>query len=367
MDRYADIYEGNRFCLMCRHVCPVHRVTKRDSTSPHGWTLLAWMIRQGMVAWDAATVETMYQCADCGLCQADHPTSRPVPAAIVAARAAIVEAGMAPPEVSAFADLLRRPHPSVSSEPDGGENLALFVSDAVSADRTQSAVAAKTLLSRAGTSFQVMGFAGAGVYTPYTLGLWHAARQIAREMLEEINSRQVSRLLTLSKGDAHAFVNVLPELGVALPNHVEIVEFTDWLDSAREAGLLSLERARLEPAVYHDACHTARLPGTAETARRIVEAVTGLPLEMLWRRHQATPCGAVGGLDVTNPELASEIARLRVREARDVGGEMIITEDPACAIQLEKHAHGMTVATVVELAAAHTVDAQASGASAGSI
>ena len=43
-----------RYCLMCRHVCPVERVTKREATSPHGWALLIASVQRGLLAWDAS-------------------------------------------------------------------------------------------------------------------------------------------------------------------------------------------------------------------------------------------------------------------------------------------------------------------------
>src|SRR6476661_1441232 len=104
---YTPIIDGDRYCLMCRHVCPVERVTKREATSPHGWALLIASVQRGLLPWDAGTVDTLYQCADCGLCQANCATDRPLPAAIVAARAAVVAQNAHPPAVRALDERLR--------------------------------------------------------------------------------------------------------------------------------------------------------------------------------------------------------------------------------------------------------------------
>src|SRR5436305_11892054 len=96
---YKAIYDGDRYCVMCRHVCPVERMTKREATSPHGWALLIASVDRGLAEWDGDTVDTLYQCADCGLCQANCATNRPLPATIVAARASVVEQGAMPASV----------------------------------------------------------------------------------------------------------------------------------------------------------------------------------------------------------------------------------------------------------------------------
>src|SRR5262245_28736880 len=123
---YTPIYEGDRYCLMCRWACPVERVTKREATSPHGWALLVASQRRGLIAWDADAVDTLYQCADCGLCQANCATDRPLPAAIVAARATVVEQGAAPESVRQLDERLRRwgnPYAEIAAgeHPCGGD------------------------------------------------------------------------------------------------------------------------------------------------------------------------------------------------------------------------------------------------------
>src|SRR2546430_15601625 len=89
----TETTEGCRYCLMCRHVCPVTRVTHNEATSPHGWALEIASVRRGQLRWDAETVDLLYQRADCGLCQAVCGTDQPLPQAIVAARAQVVPAG----------------------------------------------------------------------------------------------------------------------------------------------------------------------------------------------------------------------------------------------------------------------------------
>src|SRR5215207_116254 len=100
--------EGCRYCLMCRHVCPVTRVTYNEATSPHGWALEIASVRRGQLQWNAETVDLLYQCADCGLCQSFCVTDQPLPYAIGAARAEVVDGGQAPSKVLELDAALRR-------------------------------------------------------------------------------------------------------------------------------------------------------------------------------------------------------------------------------------------------------------------
>src|SRR5262245_16012993 len=116
---YTPIIDGDRYCLMCRWACPVERVTKREATSPHGWALLIASQQRGLIGWEAEPVDTLYQCADCGLCQANCATDRPLPAAIVAARAAVVAQGAQPESVRQLDASLRRwgnPYAAIAAE-----------------------------------------------------------------------------------------------------------------------------------------------------------------------------------------------------------------------------------------------------------
>ena len=71
---------------------------------------------------------------------------------------------------------------------------------------------------------------------------------------------------------------------------------------------------------------------------------------MLWRTC-ATPCGALGGFEWTQPWLAEKLARSRIEEARQAGAQALVTDDPQCAAQLAKYADGLPVLNLVELIA----------------
>jgi Fe-S oxidoreductase len=363
---YKPIYDGDRYCLMCRHVCPVERVTKREATSPHGWALLIASVDRGLVEWNEETVDTLYKCADCGLCQANCATDRPLPATIVAARAAVVKEGAMPQSVLELEEKLQlwgNPYGEVSDgagmmgsgndgEGDASNRVGLFVGAATYFGRPQTVEAAQALLNVMGYGYALLSMGRSSVYLPYTVGLWDVARALAQQTLDEIEAAGVTQVITLSKEDAHAFKNVYPEIGVAVPEEVRVMEFTAWLAAMVEQGDMRLEARDLSGVVYHDPCHTPRLLETAAPTRTLVEALTGYKVgELFWKERHASPCGAIGGFEFTQVELAESLAQARIAEARAAGASIILTEDPRCAAHLSKYAEEMPVVNLIELVA----------------
>jgi len=357
---YAEIYEGDRYCLMCRQACPVERVTKREATSPHGWALLVASVKRGLLEWDADTVDTLYQCADCGLCQANCVSTRPLPAAIVAARAMVVERGSAPVSVHAVNESLQKwghPYGDGFHNPFSGRagrqaEIGLFVGATTTAERPQTVGAATKLLDAAQIEHTLISTGRSGVYLPYTLGLWDTATALAKEALEEIAEQSVKKVITLSREDMHAFQHIYKEIGVDFPEELQVLEFVEWLSEALASGSLHPGMLDLEGYVYHDPAHTPRILEGANTAREVLAEIAGAPVgEMLWRERIAAPAGTVGGFRWTQPALAEKLSRARIEEAKSAGAAGIVTEDPQCTAQLAKYAEGLPVVNLVELIA----------------
>ena len=72
---------------------------------------------------------------------------------------------------------------------------------------------------------------------------------------------------------------------------------------------------------------------------------------MLWREQRAAPCGATGGLEFTQPRLAAAMAQKRLDGARDIGAEIVLTDDPHCVSHLAQHADGLSVQNLIEVLA----------------
>ena len=353
---HAPVYNLCRYCLMCRHVCPVGRTTKREANTPHGWALLIASVDRGQMRWDTEAVDTLYECAQCGLCYDNCVTERPLPSAIAAARADVFAAGAAPASVVELEARLRRwgnPYRAMEQPvPVGTAPAALFVGTAQYL-RPQTLTAARKLLDALGIEHVAVGAGLSSAFLPFALGLRDAASALAQAALEQVAASGASRLIVLSPEDARAFGDALPELGLALPVGVERIELMTLLAEAVEAGGLTFHP--LDATVtYHDPAHTPHFPGRAAQARRVLAALFREPLrELFWREGRAAPGGAVGGLEWTQPALAERMTRERLAEAAATGAGLLVTDDPAALAHFEQVAGGagIPIAGLFELLA----------------
>lgn len=368
---YVPIYEGDRYCLMCGQACPVRRVTKNEATSPHGWALLVASVQRGQLQWDAESVDVLYRCADAGNCQGNCATDRPLPYALMAARAEVVRLGRAPASALGVDDQLRR-WGTPYGEPPAGDGFeetwkaaerapaadgrarraALLVGDAAHFYRPQAVAAAERLLRALDVEPVAFRAGRSSGYLPYALGLWDTARAFAEENVRALKASGAPLLLTLGTQDAHTLLHIYAELGVALPDTLNVMTLVDFLAQASAGDRLMLTPRGYRPYTYHDPSQALRLQGHGLNARVLAtEVMGGEPLEMLFRENLATTAGTSGGLAFTHPELAASLARLRVREARETGAEILLTDDPLDTATLGRYAEELEVLNLFEVLA----------------
>ena len=187
----------------------------------------------------------------------------------------------------------------------------------------------RKLLGATGMDPTLLSAGRSSGYLPYALGLWDVARDLARQTVDEIVASGVREVITLTAEDAHAIKHVYYELGLMPPPQVRVTQMAEYLAPQVASGELKIRPLELQAATYHDPCHAHALPDHAKAARQLIAALTGsAPREMLWREQRAAPCGATGGLEFTQPKLAAAMAQKRLEGARDIGAEIVLTDDP---------------------------------------
>jgi Fe-S oxidoreductase len=72
------------------------------------------------------------------------------------------------------------------------------------------------------------------------------------------------------------------------------------------------------------------MSGVFEEPREILRQLDIQLVEMERNRYFSTCCGGGGGVNAVDPDLSVEIAKNRVREAIDVGVDIITTVCPTC-------------------------------------
>lgn len=346
---------------MCRHVCPVGNLTRRETLTPHGWAQLISLERRGLSTWNEETVDALYSCADCGNCRTHCVTSQPLPEAIAAARAEVVERQAAPPIVYELEARLREwENPHVREKPDPSDDkadVALFVGDDVHFLRPSVLEAALKLLAAVGVEPALIGKGRNTGYLASSLGLPDLARNLAGANMDELKATGARRLLVLAPGDYFAFGQMYDErLGISMPPDLEVTEVVPFLAVQLEAGALHLNKSDdSSPYAYVDPTHSVRVAGRHEAPRRLLSAVLqSPPKELFWRNERAYPSGNLA-LEFTQPGLSQALTESRLEDALKRGVQSVITECAGSLVHLEKHAGGfdLRVHGLYELLAAN--------------
>lgn len=352
-----------RYCLMCRHIAPVEQVTHKETLSPHGWALLIASVRRGLMEWNEDTVDVLYSAPDGGNSRAHCVTDQPLPEAIAAVRADVVEHNLAPAVVYELNEALKEwgnPYEQQALQSTVGQgDVALFVGDEARYLWPDALEGALKLLKAVGVEPVLIGVGRNNGYLASSLGFPETAKAMAQATLDELKASGAGRMLVLSPGDYFTFNQLYDErLGIEWPADVELVEVTTFLAGRFEGGALKFKQFADESAyAYVDPTHAVRVPTRHDAPRKLLAAVmpTG-GRELFWRRERAHPVGSTA-LQFTKPDIADKLTRARLEDAQQTGAQIIITEDPGTLRQLREKADlfGLRVQGLYELLVEHLV------------
>ena len=348
-----------RYCLMCRHVASVERVTHKETLSPHGLALLIASVRRGLLKWDTHTVDVIYSAPDNGNSRAHCVFDQPLPEAIAAVRAEIVRGSLAPAVVydldaafKTWGNPYRQEKPQVMQ--DRGAD-ALFVGDETQYLSQATLAAALSLLKATGIKPALIGIGRNSGYMASSLGLPETAAVLAQANLAELQASGAQRLFVLSPGDYFTINQLYDErLGINLPTGVELLEVSTYLADQFKGGVLKLKKSTdTTPYAYVDPTHAVRVPDRHNGPRHLLKAVLpGPTCELFWRIERAHPVGNTA-LQFTKPDIAEKLTRARLEDASQSGAGLLVTDDPATCATLGALAgeHGLRVQGLYELLA----------------
>jgi Fe-S oxidoreductase len=353
--------ENCRYCLMCRHVCPVGHVTRRETLTPHGWGLTIASVQRGLLAWNQDSMDVLYSCADCGTCRAHCVTDQALPDAIAATRAEVAAQNLAPAAVYDIHKSLQEwSNPYKKQAPEKAQaqgEIALYVGDDAKFLWPVALESALKLLETAGVKPVLIGVGRCNGYLASSLGFPETARILVQATLDELKASGARRMLVLTPGDYYAFSRLLAErLEVDWPLGIELQEVVSFLDEKLMAGTIKYKPSGDQrPYTYVDPTHSLRIPARHEAPRRLLAGfMPAAGREMFWRKERAHPCGN-GALQFTSQHISDHLTCARLADAQQAGAQVVVSEDPGCLSHLNRHAlrFGLEVQGLYELMADH--------------
>ena len=114
---------------------------------------------------------------------------------------------------------------------------------------------------------------------------------------------------------------------------VDVIHISQLIDDLIKNKKLNFSKKDLN-VTFHDSCHLGRHSNVFDSPRDVIKAVANL-VEMESIRENSLCCGAGGGVKSAYPEIASEMAKSRINQAKDTGCETLITACPFCKLNLE--------------------------------
>lgn len=363
MEQIKETIQSCKYCFMCRHACPTFLATKLDSHTPRGYALLRAEIDAGTLSWTESVVDRFYQCSQCGLCREDCAYHWQEDELVRQAREEIVQANAVPERVKKAVDELSARDDagkdtlsklSIPKDAIGKKNPEiLFLSGATARLETPEVLeSAASLMTAAGSDWGVLEREPSAAAGLFELGYVDEAKTEAMNFVDAIKEISPKIVVTACAHHYRAMTEYFPRLDVSMPEKIEVLHFTEYLERLIENGNLKLKKVDASSSVgYHDPCHLGRNSGILDAPRNIIEAATGKPpVELFHSREAAECCGAGAGMFLTDPDISLLVAADRLSGAVSDGVETLITACPNCTASFRRaaEAHGLSI-TVTDI------------------
>lgn len=114
---------------------------------------------------------------------------------------------------------------------------------------------------------------------------------------------------------------------------LDVIHISQLLYELIKEGKLNLSKKDLN-VTYHDSCHLGRHCNVFDEPREVIRSV-GQITEMENIRENSLCCGAGGGVKSAYPEIANQMASLRIAQAKKTGCKTLVTPCPFCRLNLE--------------------------------
>jgi hypothetical protein len=351
---------------MCKPAAEVAGVTKLESHSTRSRALLMWRVASGLSSWGPRETEIIFQSTLDSISEAFDLYHYPLSELMLAARAEIWESGCAPDVVknAVKTDAIT----TAQDEPPSGETVLLGGELWQSGNRQLIPAILAALEAQQITALTWLVPTGA---LSYALGAQEIARDQAERVVGGLRSGNAKTIIADGPETAWALRKIYPRLGVPLPDSLTVKTLSEVLATSVRQSSMSLGKV-----FVHDsraACliadrmanHLAILPGyrsteeafglgeVYEAPRRLIDRLGGKRVFNCWTRSLAKSSGSDDGLWLTYPELAAELALGRLRDAKQLGADLVVTDSPLAATFLRRNMTQppIEVAFLAELAA----------------
>ncbi len=342
-------------CGFCRLGCPTYDVTQLESRNARGRTILAFNLMTGEIEPSKELANSFYTCTTCNACTYFCPAQIKVDQIIQKGREKLFAAGFAPEPVIQLRDSILKTDnvysatkedriaiypPSIKKKVEAGElkkkaDTLLFIGCVSSYLDMKIVPSFFKIMDAAGVDYTMLGKVEICCGFPlHLMGDQEKFEKTARNLIDLIKETGAKELVTPCAGCYKTFKKYYPEAGDL---GLKVYHSVNYIQKLIQEKKLKLGGDLGKKVTYHDPCDLGRAFQTFEEPRDILKAIPGIDLvEMARNRLMARCCGGGGSVMALEPELAANMAALRVRDAMEVEAEIIVSGCSTCKDNLRK-------------------------------
>ena len=343
-------------CGFCQAVCPIFGATLRPSYNARGKMLLLKEAMDGQVELNQELAETFYSCTTCQSCTYSCPSKIRVDEIVEEVRKKLYKDGFAPTSVGGVRDsILKAGNVFASAQeerieiyppelrdkarkgaPNPNAETLLFMGCLPSYLDMKIVPSFIKALDAAEVNYTTLATEESCCGFPLYLMGSDDFLSYAQKLMDKMCSTGARELVTPCAGCYKTFTTFYPEIGEL---GLEVYHSVQYFEKLINEGRIKLAQEVAHKVTYHDPCDLGRACKIFEEPRNILEAIPGVEfVEMARNRIDARCCGGGGGMQAYNPEMAVAMAAQRVRDALEVGADIIVSGCPACKDNLRKGA-----------------------------
>jgi heterodisulfide reductase subunit D len=181
----------------------------------------------------------------------------------------------------------------------------------------------------------------------------HGAKEYAEHNVEALESRGIKTVITGCAGCFRVFKWEYPKLLGREPNF-KVVHAVEFLRDKLVSGELKIKPTD-DKVAYHDPCELSRLGGVIDAPRDALKYLAGDYIELPEHGMDVRCCGGGGLLQAANNDLRLAIVDRRLKQAIEMGTEIITSACPACKLAfgdgVRASGYDIEVLDLMELAA----------------
>jgi len=195
------------------------------------------------------------------------------------------------------------------------------------------AQATVNILNKAGVNFGILGSkelcCGESVRKAGNEALF---KRLAKENIKTFIDSGVKKILVASPHCYHTFKNEYREFKV----NFEVVHISQFLFQLIRDGKLKITKEYKKKVTYHDPCYLGRHNGIYDEPREVLTKIPGLELREMAETRENSLCCGMGGSRIWMETAKNErFSDIRLKQANDVGAEVLATACPYCITQFE--------------------------------